>query len=392
MKYSEVCGERISMLAFGTMRMPQGKDGELDQEQIQAMTDYAIEHGVNYFDTAWPYHDGKSELAIGKALAKYPRESFYIADKFPGHQIMSNYDCKVIFEKQLEKCGVDYFDFYLLHNVNELCWDVYNDPQWGILDYFIEQKKNGRIKHLGLSTHARSENLAQMLDYMGDNAEFCQIQLNYVDWTLQDAKAKVEELNKRNIPIWVMEPVHGGKLADLGDELNDKLRAIEPDASITSWAFRWLMAVPGVKVVLSGMSNMDQMKDNVNTFDNMAPLSDEEWKMMLDVADNIKVGVPCTACRYCCDGCPMQLDIPMLLASYNDLKFQTTVTVGIHMDAVPKDKWPYQCIKCGACIRSCPQRIDIPTALAEFTEMLKTAPNWTKICREREAAAASLGK
>ena len=390
MKYSEVCGEKISMLAFGTMRMPHAENGELDQEQIQAMTDYAIENGVNYFDTAWPYHDGKSELAIGKALAKYPRESFYLADKFPGHQIMSSYDCAGIFEKQLEKCGVEYFDFYLLHNVNELCWDVYNDPQWGILDYFIEQKKNGRIKHLGLSTHARSENFAKILDYMGDNAEFCQIQLNYVDWILQDAKTKVEELNKRNIPIWVMEPVRGGKLADLGEDLNAQLKALEPDASIASWAFRWLMATPGVKVVLSGISNMEQMKDNVKTVSEAEPLTEEQHQMMLDIADKMSVGVPCTACRYCCESCPMQLDIPMLLASYNDLKFQSTVTVGIHMDALPKDKWPYQCIGCGSCISICPQRIDIPSVMKEFTEMLKTAPNWTKICKEREAAAASL--
>ena len=158
MKYCDVCGEKISRLAFGTMRMPL-KDGELDLEQIQAMTDYSIENGVNYFDTAWPYHDGKSELAIGKALAKYPRDSYFLADKYPGHQVMSDYDCAGIFEKQLQKCGVEYFDFYLLHNINEMCIDVYKDPQWGILDYFIEQKRLGRIKHLGMSTHARARNL-----------------------------------------------------------------------------------------------------------------------------------------------------------------------------------------------------------------------------------------
>ena len=389
MKYSNVCGEKVSMLAFGTMRMPM-KDGALDQEQIQAMTDYAIEHGVNYFDTAWPYHDGLSEISIGKALAKYPRDKFFLADKYPGHQVMSDYDPAKIFEKQLEKCGVEYFDFYLLHNINEMCFDVYQDPKWDILNYFIEQKKNGRIKHLGLSTHARAKNVPEILDYMGEYAEFCQIQLNYIDWTLQDAKDKVYELNKRNIPIWVMEPVRGGKLADLGDNRNARLKELRPDDSIASWAFRWLMKVPGVAVILSGMSNMDQMVDNIKTFTECDAVDDKEWHMMLDIAEELKVGVPCTSCWYCCDGCPKELDIPMLIAGYNDLKYQQGVTVGIQMDGTPKDKWPDQCIGCGACTRVCPQKIDVPSVMKEFAEMLNTNKSWTEICKEREAAAAKL--
>lgn len=391
MEYVEVCGEKISRLAFGTMRFPKLEDGSLDSDQIQAMTDYAIANGVNYFDTAWPYHDGLSEVEIGKALSKYPRESFYLADKYPGHQVMKDYDPAKIFEKQLEKCGVEYFDFYLLHNINEMCFDVYKDPQWDILNYFIEQKKQGRIKHLGLSTHARAENLPAILDYMGDNAEFCQIQLNYIDWTLQNAKAKVEELNKRNIPIWIMEPVRGGKLADVNKN-NDKLKAARPDESIASWAFRWLMKVDGVATVLSGMSNMDQMKDNIKTFSEGEDLSDDEWNMLLDVAEDLKVGVPCTTCWYCCEGCPKELDIPMLIAGYNDLKFQSGVTVGIQMDGTPKDKWPDQCIGCGACARVCPQHIDIPAVLKEFSDMLNSGPNWTQICKEREAAAERLAQ
>lgn len=391
MIYSNVCGEKISKLAFGTMRMPKLEDNSLDQDQIQAMTDYAIANGVNYFDTAWPYHDGLSELSIGKALAKYPRESFFLADKFPGHQVMEVYDCKAIFEKQLEKCGVEYFDFYLLHNINEMCFDVYNDPKWDILNYFIEQKKLGRIKHLGLSTHARAENLPMVLDYMGDNAEFCQIQLNYVDWTLQDAKSKVEELNKRKIPIWVMEPVRGGKLADIGDERNAKLKALRPEESIAAWSFRWLMNVPGVNVVLSGMSDMDQMKDNVKTFSEGTPLSDDEWNMMLDIAEELKVGVPCTSCWYCCEGCPKGLDIPMLIAGYNDLKFQHSVTVGIQMDGTPQEQWPNQCIGCGACAQVCPQKINIPQIMTEFYRMLTSGKNWAQICKERDEAAEKLG-
>ncbi len=389
MKYSNACGEKISMLAFGTMRMPM-KGNELDQEQIQKMTDYAIENGVNYFDTAWPYHDGMSEISIGKALSKYPRESYFLADKYPGHQVMTDYDPATIFEQQLKKCGVEYFDFYLLHNINEMCLDVYRDPKWDILNYFVEQKRLGRIKHLGLSTHARAKNLTEVLDYMGDNVEFCQIQLNYIDWTLQDAKDKVEELNKRNIPIWVMEPVRGGKLANLGDANNAKLKELRPDDSIASWAFRWLMKVNGVATILSGMSNFDQMVDNIKTFSSGDDLSQEEFAMLLDMAEGLKVGVPCTACGYCMSGCPMELDIPMLLAGYNDQKYQAGVIVGIQMDGTPHDKWPDKCIGCGACTQVCPQKINIPEVMEEFYQMLTSTKSWADICIEREEAAKAL--
>ena len=390
MKYCNVCGEKISRLAFGAMRMPM-KDGQLDQEQIQEMTDYAMANGVNYFDTAWPYHDGLSEISIGKALSKYPRDSFYLADKYPGHQFMSNYDPAAIFEKQLKKCGVEYFDFYLLHNINELCIDVYKDPKWDILNYFVEQKKLGRIKHLGMSTHARARNLSEMLDYMGDNIEFCQIQLNYVDWTLQEAEAKVAELNRRNIPIWVMEPVRGGKLANLGEDNNARLKSLRPDESIASWAFRWLEKIEGVGTILSGMSNMEQMIDNVKTFSEGSDLTQKEFDLLLDMAEDMKVGVPCTACGYCLKGCPQELDIPMLLAGYNDLKYQASVTVGIQMDGTPHEKWPDKCIECGACVKVCPQKINIPEAMKEFYKMLTTGKTWRDICIEREAAIAKLG-
>lgn len=389
MKYSNICGERVSKLAFGTMRMPM-KDGRLDEEQIQKMTDLAMESGVNYFDTAWPYHDGLSEIVIGKALSKYPRQSFLLADKYPGHQVMDDYDCKTIFEKQLEKCGVEYFDFYLLHNINEMCIDTYEDPKWDILNYFVEQKKLGRIKHLGLSTHARSKNFARMLDYMGEHVEFCQIQLNYLDWTLQDAKAKVEELNKRGIPILVMEPVRGGRLADLGDEYNKKLKALRPEESVASWTFRWLEKVHGVGTILSGMSDLDQMKDNIKTFSQGQDLSQDEFDMLLEIAEGLKRGVPCTSCGYCQKSCPQELDIPMLIAGYNDQKYQAGITVGIQMDGTPHDKWPDKCIACGACTKMCPQHIDIPEVMAEFYEMLRLSKSWAEICKEREAAAKAL--
>ena len=393
MKYKEACGDRISMLAFGTMRLPQ-KDGAIDQEQVNAMTDFAIKNGVNYFDTAYPYHDGRSELAIGEALSKHPRDSFFLADKFPGHQFMKEYDCKGIFEEQLKKCRVDYFDFYLLHNIYENSLPTYKNEEYGIIEYFAEQKRQGRIRHLGFSTHARAENLEGILDYLESKLrakpDFCQIQLNYMDWTLQDAKSKVELLGSRGIPVMVMEPVRGGKLADLGEDNNARLKAARPDESIASWSFRWLMDIPEIATVLSGMSSSEQMADNVRTFSEDKPLSGSEKEMLMEIAETLKQGVPCTACRYCCEGCPMQLDIPMLLAGYNDLKFQSSLTVGMQMDGTPKDKWPHSCIGCGACAAVCPQQIDIPSVMKEFADMLDKAPSWAELCKQREEAAAKL--
>ncbi|MBR2255934.1 MAG: aldo/keto reductase [Blautia sp.] len=390
MKYTEACGEKISRLAFGTMRLPLKEDGSIDQAQVEEMTDYAMEHGVNYFDTAYPYHNGNSEIAIGKALAKYPRESFKLVTKFPGHQFMKSYDCEGIFEEQLKKCGVDYFDFYLLHNIYENSLATYKNPDYGIIDYFVKQKECGRIRHLGFSTHARAENLEEILDFLGDRIEFCQIQLNYLDWTLQNARKKIELLGSRGIPVMVMEPLRGGKLADLGKENNEKLKALRPEESTASWAFRWLMQIPEVATILSGMSSLDQMKDNIKTFSEGEPLQEQEWKMMLDIAETLKSGVPCTGCRYCCDGCPKELDIPMLLAGYNDLKFASAMTVKMQMDGTPEDKWPDQCIGCGACAAVCPQQIDIPGTLKEFTQMLRTGPTWAEMCRQREEAAEKM--
>ena len=390
MQYSTACGEKISKLAFGTMRLPLKDDGSIDQNQVNEMTDYAMAHGVNYFDTAYPYHDGRSEIAIGKALAKYPRESFRLVTKFPGHQFMKKYDCDGIFHEQLAKCGVDYFDFYLFHNVYENSLATYKSGEYGIVDYFVKQKQLGKIRHLGFSTHARAENLEEILDFFGDRIEFCQIQLNYVDWTLQDAKKKIELLGSRGIPVMVMEPVRGGKLTDLGEENNARLKGLRPGESIASWAFRWLAEIPEVATVLSGMSSLEQMKDNIRTFTDGTPLSEEEWNMMLEIAETLKKGVPCTACRYCCGGCPMGLDIPMLLAGYNDMKFASDFTVKMQMDGTPAEKWPDKCIGCGACASVCPQHIDIPEVLKEFDELLHTGPTWAELCRQREEAAEKM--
>ena len=388
MIYKQFQDKQLSMLGFGTMRLPLLADGvTIDEQQVAEMTAYAMEHGVNYFDIAHPYHQGNSERVIGRVLKNYPRESFYLADKYPGHQIASSYDPAATFEEQLEKCGVEYFDFYLLHNVYEKSIETYMDPQWGILDYFLEQKRLGRIKHLGFSTHGSVAMMETFLNYCGQHMEFCQIQLNYLDWTLQDAKAKCELLAKWNIPVWVMEPVRGGKLATQSEAVEAQLKALRPDESIPAWCFRWLQGIEGVTMVLSGMSNMEQMMDNVKTFEAPKPLNAEENALLMDIAEQLKNAVPCTACRYCCDGCPMGLDIPALLAIYNDLKVTPTFLLGMRVEALPPEKRPDACIGCGACMSICPQNINIPEALADMAEILKGLPSWEAICREREAAA-----
>ena len=238
MQYNEACGERLSRLGFGCMRLPLTADKAIDEAELQRMVDYAIAQDVNYFDTAWPYHSGLSEIAIGKALRRHPRDRWLLANKYPGHQIAASYNPAEIFEEQLKKCGVDCFDFYLLHNVYENSFGVYTDPKWGILDYFREQTRLGRIRHLGFSSHARPDTLEKFLDYAGDSMEFCQIQLNYLDWTLQDARAKYDLLTARNIPVWVMEPLRGGRLATLDESDEAGLRALRPDESTAAWSFR----------------------------------------------------------------------------------------------------------------------------------------------------------
>ena len=217
--------------------------------------------------------------------------------------------------------------------------------------------------------------------------EFCQLQFNYLDWTLQHGKEKYELLRQRNIPLWVMEPVRGGKLVTLEPDEEQRLHAIRPDDSIASFGFRWLQGFDNITMVLSGMSNMAQMADNIKTFDHLNPLSDAERDILMEAAERMKNAIPCTACRYCCDGCPMGLDIPMLLKLYNEAKFSPNFNIGMRVEALPEDKRPAACVGCGQCARVCPQNIDIPAALADLNEVLKKIPSWADICRQREEAA-----
>lgn len=392
MIYSDFQGKKLSMLGFGAMRLPLNEDGSVNEALTERMFDLAMAQGVNYIDTAYPYHGGASERVVGRILKKYPRDKFYLATKFPGHQISSSYDPKAIFEEQLEKCGVDYFDFYLLHNVYENSLETYLDPKWGIIDYLKEQKRQGRIKHLGFSTHGSVELIKTFLELCGDDMEFCQIQLNYLDWTLQDAKGKYELLTERGIGVWVMEPVRGGKLCKLSEEEEAKLKALRPEESIASWGFRFLQGLPNVKVVLSGMSDMAQVEDNLRTFEERHPLSKEEQKAILAAAEGMKNSVPCTACRYCCDGCPQEINIPLMLEIYNDLQVTPTFTVSMRIEGIPQENQPSACIGCGACASVCPQGIDIPKVLSSLSETVAKMPSWAEICRQREEACKKADK
>ena len=375
MIYKEFQGLKLSALGMGCMRLPvlDGDDARIDEPAAAEMVDLAMASGVNYYDTAWGYHDGNSELVLGRALAKYPRESFYLADKFPGYDLSNMDKVEEIFEKQLEKCQVDHFDFYLFHNVCEMNIHAYLDPKYGIYDYLMEQKKNGRIRHLGFSCHGALPVLRRFLEAYGRDMEFCQLQVNYIDWAFQDDKEKVALLEQYHIPVWVMEPLRGGRLARLSEAEAAPLKEMRPDETIPAWAFRFLQSLPQVVVTLSGMSDLEQMKANLATFETERPLAETEMDRLLQLAGGMvsESALPCTACHYCTSHCPQGLDIPGLLALYNEHAFTGGGFIApMALSALPQDKWPSACIGCGSCEAVCPQQLKIADAMASFSKML----------------------
>lgn len=366
----------LSALGMGAMRLPviDGDDSRIDEAAAEKMVACAMENGVNYYDTAWGYHGGQSEFVMGRILKKYPRDSFFLATKFPGYDLANMDKVEEIFEKQLEKCQVDYFDFYLFHNVCEMNIDAYLDPKYGLYDFLTKQKREGRIRHLGFSVHGSLAVMKRFLDAYGDAMEFCQIQLNYIDWEFQDARAKTELLAQKGIPIWVMEPLRGGRLASLPDEDEAKLTALRPEETVPAWAFRFLQTVPGVTVTLSGMSDMAQMQANIRTFEEEKPLSEKEMETLLAIAKQMvgKTALPCTACRYCVSHCPKGLDIPSLLGLYNEHSFTEGGFIApMALSAVPAEKQPSACIGCRSCEAVCPQQIKISEAMKDFAARLR---------------------
>lgn len=376
MIYREFQGEKLSALGFGTMRLPVlgGDYSKIDEKAAAEMFDAAIKNGVNYFDTAWGYHDGQSETAVGNILSAYPRDTYNLATKFPGYDLSNMDKVEEIFEQQLKKCRTDHFDFYLFHNVCEMNIDDYLDERHGIFAYLKKQRENGRIRHLGFSAHGSYAVIERFLEKYGESMEFCQLQINYLDWTFQGAKEKAELLGRWKIPVWVMEPLRGGKLARLPAEEEKKLKAMRPDANIPSWAFRFLLNLPEVKVILSGMSDLAQVQDNLNTFREESPLTREEWNELVTLAEGMykKSSLPCTACRYCTSHCPKGLDIPELIKLYNEHRFTGGGFIApMALGALPKDKWPSACVGCRSCEKVCPQQIKISEMMKDFTARLR---------------------
>lgn len=377
MIYKNFKDKKLSSLGMGCMRFPVLKGehySKIDVDATRDMIAYAFSKGINYFDTAWGYHDGNSQTVLGELLKEYPRESFYLANKFPGYDRNNINKVGQIFEAQLKKCQVDYFDFYMFHNVCEENIDAYLDTKHGVYDYLMEQKKNGRIKHLGFSAHGNLDTIKRFLNAYGKDMEFCQIQLNWLDWKLQNAKAKVELLKEWNIPIWVMEPIRGGKLAEIEPVYKAELDNVRPNMSAVEWAFRFLQAIPEVVVTLSGMSNAEQLKENITIFEDEKPLTDDEVNALLKEVDKMtaKATLPCTACRYCTTHCPMQLDIPWIIELYNDHVysgggFLAPAVIG----SFKEDKKPSACVACRACEAVCPQNIKISEMMSDFTNRLK---------------------
>ncbi|MBQ4368935.1 MAG: aldo/keto reductase [Candidatus Methanomethylophilus sp.] len=372
MIYRDYQGDRLSMMGFGAMRLPviDGNDGKVDVTKAEALVDEAYRSGINYFDTAWGYHMGTSETVMGEALSRYPRDSYRLSTKFPGYDLSNFGKHEEIFAKQLEKCKVDYFDFYFLHNVCELNIDRYMDEEkYHTVSFFRRMKAEGKIKHLGFSCHGSLEVMKRFLEKYGEFMEFGMIQMNYLDYNFQGAKGKLDLLNSYRIPVWVMEPLRGGMLAKMAPADLERMRKTRPGIEPVELAFRFLQSLPGVTVILSGMTEMEQMREKLRIFEKDEPLSKDETDALLDIAKGLINGkvAPCTACKYCLSHCPKELNIPVLLEKYNE----DALTGGgfiapFAIKALPPEKRPSACIGCKSCEKVCPQQIRISEILKAF--------------------------
>lgn len=368
MQYKEFKdGIRLSRLGMGNMRLPvlEGKDNEIDYDKAKAVIDAAYRSGINYYDTAYIYHGGMSEVFTGKALKEYPRESYYVADKF-NFQAQPDYEKQ--FAEQLGRLGMDYIDFYLLHGIQDnFAEDILKS---GAIEYFDGLKKEGKIRYFGFSYHGNEENLLKVLAaYPWD---FVQIQLNYYDWEYGNQRRLYEILAERAIPVMVMEPVHGGLLAKMNEASASLLKEADPEASLASWAMRWVMSLDNVQVVLSGMGDLEQMNDNAATFSENKNVTEKEKDLLKKAAELLRndIAMPCTACRYCVPNCPMNLNIPELLRSYNDMKTGGAWRL-VNLFGLPEESRPTACIGCGNCTAHCPQSLAIPDAMQEMAQSLE---------------------
>ena len=358
----------ISVIGFGAMRLPQ-KDGEPDIEKTQEMIDYAMEHGINYYDTAWFYHAGKSELAVGEVMKKYPRNSYYLADKMPLRVLKDKSEVLPIFEEQLQKCKTDYFDFYLAHNINKNEWKTLKECN--VYEQLLQKKQEGKIKYLGFSIHDTPELLEEVVNkYEWD---FVQLPINPIDWKTLDAKRQYEIATKAGLPVVVMNPLKGGQLSTLSEKAVDILKDENSDVSPSSWSLRYAASLPNVFVVLSGMTEMEHVIDNVKTFTNFKPL-DEKEQAVLEKAIavyNSSGAISCTYCQYC-TGCPVGIDIPKNFLMYNQYKATNRKDrFTLAYESIKEENRADKCINCGICKTKCPQKLDIPNLLKDVADLYK---------------------
>ncbi len=364
----------VSLLGLGTMRLPcktslkREKNPLIDYKKGQELVDIAYKNGVNYYDTAYMYHVGKSEKFIGTALRKYPRDSYFLADKLPIWMCPKKSDMEKIFKKQLDRTGAGYFDFYLLHSLKKDSFE--RCEKFGAYDFLTEMKKQGKIKNIGFSFHGSVDDLREIV--AAHKWDFAQIQMNYLDWKNQDAETQYDILTKAGIPVIVMEPVRGGKLADLPDEVEEMFKKNEPDKSVASWAIRFVASHSNVITILSGMNSVEQLNDNLSTLTDFKEFSEKEFKICENAAAILNKNdvIPCTGCDYCAD-CPKEVKISSIFSAYNKVKTGELTKEEGKALYNKIDVNASECIRCCKCSDHCPQAIDIPDKIKEVNSFFE---------------------
>ena len=370
-------------LAFGMMRLPlldENDFSSVDYEQVNEMVDLYMQSGFNHFDTAYPYHEGLSEVALRKCVVeRYPRDSFKVADKLPLFSITEESQLEPIFSQQLERCGIDYFDYYFMHNVSG-----FSEAGWLDVDSFAfanKKKEDGYIKHLGLSTHGDAEFLDNILT-LHPEMEFVLLQINYLDWEDEGIESRkcFEVARKHGKPVMIMEPYKGGFLADVPKEAEEIMKKYNPDASVISWAMRFVADLEGVCAILTGASSLEQLEENISEIKNATPLNDEEYQIIEEVAEiiNSNITVDCTKCRYCVDSCSEDINIAKLFDLYNKEKmiggegWSQPGNAYVNYSKLPGVGIASDCIECELCIEECPQEINIPEVLKDVAKTFET--------------------
>lgn len=359
----------IPLLGFGCMRLPM-QGNEIDMIELDKMVDYCMEHGANYFDTAYMYVNSQSEIAMGKTLSRYKRKDYILADKSPIYKMKTQEDVRKVFEEQCKKCQVEYFDFYMCHNINQNTFDTYKNVN--MYDELLKLKQEGKIKYLGFSFHGTPEILREVVKE--HTWDFCQLQINYLDWDVVKAKEQYDIVQEKGIPVIVMEPLRGGGLVNLSDKVLTKLKETYPNTTPAEFGLRWAASRENVITVLSGMSNLEQVKQNIETFMKYKDMNEEEEKLADEMAKIIQSQgeINCTACKYCTEVCPIGINIPAAFSLYNQYKLtKNKMMFTVYYETLAKEERPDKCIKCSLCNKNCPQNLNIPNLLEKVSNLYK---------------------